>query len=294
MIKAHLNNDMSIIKISGDDTREYLNNIITNNIEQVTETKSIYSCLLNPQGKFIADFYVANFDNNIILVTNKKFKDGLINGLNFYKLRSKVNVEDISNLYQYYFLPFIEETIFNIEDHSLGKTILFDKSFAFIDPRVTMLGMHVVSSDKTLGTNKLEISEDDCLSHFLKHGILSMHLIEDLSKFYPLENNLHLLNAVDFKKGCYVGQELTARMKLRNKIPRTILPFILTLETEVDLSHNNIFENDNIVGEIIYQKDQYIFGHITFRKLSKELSIDMSFNLENHHLKINKQDWLVL
>lgn len=294
MIKAHLNNDMSIIKISGDDAREYLNNIITNNIEQVNETKSIYSCLLTPQGKFIADFYVANFDNNIILVTNKKFKDGLINGLNFYKLRSKVNIEDISNLYQYYFLPFIEETIFNIEDHSLGKTILFDKSFAFIDPRVTMLGMHVVSSDKTLGTNKLEISEDDCLSHFLKHGILSMHLIEDLSKFYPLENNLHFLNAVDFKKGCYVGQELTARMKLRNKIPRTILPFILTLKNKEDLNHSNIFENDNVVGEIIYQKDQYIFGHITFRKLSKDISLDMNFNLENHNLEINKQDWLAL
>lgn len=294
MIKAYLNNDMSIIKISGDDAREYLNNIITNNIEQVNETKSIYSCLLTPQGKFIADFYVANFDNNIILVTNKKFKDGLINGLNFYKLRSKVNIEDISNLYQYYFLPFIEETIFNIEDHSLGKTILFDKSFAFIDPRVTMLGMHVVSSDKTLGTNKLEISEDDCLSHFLKHGILSMHLIEDLSKFYPLENNLHFLNAVDFKKGCYVGQELTARMKLRNKIPRTILPFILTLKNKEDLNHSNIFENDNVVGEIIYQKDQYIFGHITFRKLSKDISLDMNFNLENHNLEINKQDWLAL
>ena len=294
MIKAHLNNDMSIIKISGDDAREYLNNIITNNIEQVNETKSIYSCLLTPQGKFIADFYVANFDNNIILVTNKKFKDELINGLNFYKLRSKVNVEDISNLYQYYFLPFIEETIFNIEDHSLGKTILFDKSFAFIDPRVTKLGMHVVSSDKTLGTNKLEISEDDCLSHFLKHGILSMHLIEDLSKFYPLENNLHFLNAVDFKKGCYVGQELTARMKLRNKIPRTILPFILTLKNKEDLNHSNIFENDNVVGEIIYQKDQYIFGHITFRKLSKDISLDMNFNLENHNLEINKQDWLAL
>ena len=63
-----------------------------------------------------------------------------------------------------------------------------------------------------------------------------MHLIDDLTKFYPLENNLHFLNAVDFKKGCYVGQELTARMKLRNKIPRTILPFILILETEADLN----------------------------------------------------------
>ena len=121
-----------------------------------------------------------------------------------------------------------------------------------------------------------------------------MHLIEDLSKFYPLENNLHFLNAVDFKKGCYVGQELTARMKLRNKIPRTILPFILTLKNKEDLNHSNIFENDNVVGEIIYQKDQYIFGHITFRKLSKDISLDMNFNLENHNLEINKQDWLVL
>jgi folate-binding protein YgfZ len=119
-----------------------------------------------------------------------------------------------------------------------------------------------------------------------------MYLIEDLSKFYPLENNLHLLNAVDFKKGCYVGQELTARMKLRNKIPRTILPFILNLKNNETIDTKEILENETVVGEIIFQKNKYVFGHITFRKLSGPLSLDMHFSLNGHELEINHQNWL--
>jgi folate-binding protein YgfZ len=119
-----------------------------------------------------------------------------------------------------------------------------------------------------------------------------MYLIEGLSKFYPLENNLHMLNSVDFKKGCYVGQELTARMKLRNKIPRTIIPFILDLENDKSYIKNEILENDTVVGEIIFQKNEYLFGHITFRKLSKDMSLDMQFSLKDQKLKINQQDWL--
>jgi len=119
-----------------------------------------------------------------------------------------------------------------------------------------------------------------------------MYLIEGLSKFYPLENNLHMLNSVDFKKGCYVGQELTTRMKLRNKIPRTILPFILDLKNDKSRIKNEILENDTVVGEIIFQKNEYLFGHITFRKLSKDISFDMQFSLKDQKLKINQQDWL--
>ena len=101
-----------------------------------------------------------------------------------------------------------------------------------------------------------------------------------------------MLNAVDFKKGCYVGQELTTRMKLRNKIPRTILPFILDLKTDESHIKNEILENDTVVGEIIFQKNEYLFGHITFRKLSKDMSLNMQFNLKDQKLKINQQDWL--
>ena len=294
MLKAYLNKDIKIIKISGDDAKDYLNNIITNNIEQVNTETSIYSCLLTPQGKFLADFFITYFEDGYFLLVHSKFLENLIKGLNFYKLRSKINIEDISHLYKYCFVPNREiDTIFGTNILNLGYTTIDNSSYAFIDPRIANLGAHIVTSENSIGKNELELVEDDCLEHFLSHGLLSMYLIEDLSKFYPLENNLHMLNSVDFKKGCYVGQELTARMKLRNKIPRTILPFILDLENDKSYIKNEILENDTVVGEIIFQKNEYLFGHITLRKLSKDMSFDMQFILKDQKLKINQKDWLI-
>ena len=293
MLKAYLNKDIKIIKVSGDDAKDYLNNIITNNIEQTNSVNSIYSCLLTPQGKFLADFFITNFKDAYFILVHSKFLENLIKGLNFYKLRSKIKIEDISHLYKYCFIPNPDiETIFKTNILNLGCTVINNSSYAFIDPRIDNLVTHIVTSDNSIGQSELDLVEDDCLDHFLSHGLLSMYLIEDLTKFYPLENNLHMLNAVDFKKGCYVGQELTARMKLRNKIPRTILPFILDLKNDESHIKNEILENDTVVGEIIFQKNEYLFGHITFRKLSKDMSLDMQFNLKDHKLKINQQDWL--
>ena len=293
MLKAYLNKDIKIIKVSGDDAKDYLNNIITNNIEQTNSVNSIYSCLLTPQGKFLADFFITTFKDEYFLLVHSKFLENLIRGLNFYKLRSKIKIEDISHLYKYCFIPNPNiEVIFKSNILNLGCTVINNSSYAFIDPRIDSLGTHIVTSDNSIGQSELDLVEDDCLDHFLSHGLLSMYLIEDLTKFYPLENNLHMLNAVDFKKGCYVGQELTTRMKLRNKIPRTILPFILDLKNEESYIKNEILENDTVVGEIIFQKNGYLFGHITFRKLSKDMSLDIQFSLKDQKLKINQQDWL--
>ena len=293
MPKAYLNSDIKIVKIYGDDVKDYLNNIVTNNIDHVNTSNSIYSCLLTPQGKFLADFFISHFDNGFYLLLNIKFYEDLIKGLNFYKLRSKVTIEDVTNSYSYFFVPFDSLTpFFNSNNVSLGHTALDDDSYAFNDPRIEKLGTHIVSSKNSFGKNELDIVEDDCLDYFLEQGILGMYLIEDLTKFYPLENNLHFLNAIDFKKGCYVGQELTARMKLRNKIPRTIIPFILDVKSNVNSKNVEIIENNNVVGEVIFQKDKFLFGHITFRKLSDKISSNMEFFIGDQKLRINQQKWI--
>ena len=294
MLKAYLNKDIKIIKVHGADAKEYLNNIVTNNIDRVNTSNSIYSCLLTPQGKFLADFFISNFDNGFYLLVNFKFYKDLIKGLNFYKLRSKVTIEDVTNSYRYFFVPFDNLTaFFNSNNVSLGYTALDDNTYAFNDPRIENFGIHIISKKDAFGDIKLDIIEDDCLEHSFKYGILNMHLIKNLNKFYPLENNLHFLNAIDFKKGCYVGQELTARMKLRNKIPRTVIPFILDTKNNTDLNNLKIFENDNNVGEIIFQKGKYIFGHITLRKLSNKISSNMEFFAADQKLRINEQNWIV-
>ena len=294
MLKAYLNKDIKIIKVHGADAKEYLNNIVTNNIDRVNTSNSIYSCLLTPQGKFLADFFISCFDNGFYLLVNFKFYEDLIKGLNFYKLRSKVSIEDVTSSYRYFFVPFDNlNAFFNSNNVSLGYTALDDNTYAFNDPRIERLGTHIVSNKNSFGTNELDIVEDNCFDYFLEKGILGMHLIKDLTKFYPLENNLHFLNAIDFNKGCYVGQELTARMKLRNKIPRTIIPFILDIKSNANLNNVEIKEKDNVVGEIIFQKDKFLFGHITFRKLSDKISSDMKFFLNQQQLKINQQNWLI-
>ena len=83
MLKAYLNKDIKIIKVSGDDAKDYLNNIITNNIEQTNYINSIYSCLLTPQGKFLADFFITNFKDAYFILVHSKFLENLIKGLNF-------------------------------------------------------------------------------------------------------------------------------------------------------------------------------------------------------------------
>ena len=293
MLKAYLNKDIKIVKVYGDDVKDYLNNIVTNNIENVNISNSIYSCLLTPQGKFLADFFISYFDSGFYLLVNSKFFEDLIKGLNFYKLRSRVTIKDITDSYSYFFVPFDNTlTFFNSNAVTLGQTTQDVDAYAFNDPRIEKLGMHIVSCKNSFGKNELDIVEDDCLNYFLEQGILGMHLIRDLSKFYPLENNLHFLNAIDFKKGCYVGQELTARMKLRNKIPRTIIPFILDVKSNVNSNNVEIIENNNVVGEVIFQKDKFIFGHIAFRKLSDKISSNIKFFLDGQQLRINQQNWL--
>ena len=121
MLKAYLNKDIKIIKVSGDDAKDYLNNIITNNIEQTNSINSLYSCLLTPQGKSLADFFITNFKDEYFLLVHSKFLENLIKGLNFYKLRSKIKIEDISNLYKYCFMPNPDiETIFKTNILNLG------------------------------------------------------------------------------------------------------------------------------------------------------------------------------
>ena len=187
-------------------------------------------------------------------------------------------------------MPF--DNTLNSTHVTLGQTTQDDDAYAFNDPRIEKLGTHIVSCKNSFDKNELDIVEDDCLDYFLERGILGMHLIRDLSKFYPLENNLHSLNAIDFKKGCYVGQELTARMRLRNKIPRTIIPFILDVKSNVNSNNVEIIENNNVVGEVIFQKDKFIFGYITFRKLSDKISSNIKFFLDDQQLRINQQNWL--
>ena len=234
--------DSKFLSISGEDRGNFLQDLITNDIHKCYSTNSIYSCLLTPQGKFIADFFIIDHKKSYLIETHKKFAEDLINKLKIYKLRAKVEINIVNDL--------LSLSIIKNNDLLQSETDVL----LFKDPRNDKLGNKVfVAKNKFKEIEKkYNLIEDN----FEKYRELLMkNLIpfssEDLiqNKSLLLENNFDKINAIDWEKGCYVGQEITARMKYRALLKKSIRA------VEIISGHvnrgNQINFNQNKVGEII-------------------------------------------
>mgnify|MGYP002784354077 CR=1 FL=1 len=218
----------AILTLKGDDARSFLQGIITNDINKVNSTQSIYTCLLTPQGKFLYDFFIAELNGDLIIDCEKSRKDELVKKLMMYRLRSKVSIEDISDKFQ--IAALVGENVLKqdgLVSNSPGKTISFCKGVAFIDPRTDkMFARSVIerSNDyksfeaKGFVLGSIEDYEYLRIANAVPNGIDDM--LPD--KSFPLHNRMDELNAIDFKKGCYVGQEVTARSKHRGNIRKSL------------------------------------------------------------------------
>ncbi len=289
-MKVTKNDNISIIEISGIDRVEFLNNIFTNDVFKVSNKNSIYTCLLSPQGKLIADLILSDYKDSIFICSYSKFKDDLIKVLNMYKLRSKVNIEDVSSAYQYYFIDYKNLlTSLNKSEIFSGNTFLSNNSLLVIDPRLAELGAHIITTDNLIDGKEYEIDNVDINLNYFKHGIVPSSILSNMKKVYPLEANIHLLNGIDFKKGCYVGQEVTARMKLKNKIPKII--FSLISDRLIDDENENIYANDQVIGKIIAKYEKFYFVSIDMRKVQGEDLKTMNLCSDNSNFILNHQSW---
>ena len=248
--------DRGLISISGDDAKEFLQNIITNDIEKVDEDNSIFSALLSPQGKYLYEFFIITFDNGYFLDCGNKSKEELINHLSKYKLRSKVEINDFSTDYVVGVLSSEKFKEIQSENNKSTNTILYRESPLFIDPRKKELGARILSSLEKLHLTikKLNLKIVDSSIYFdLAHsfGLPEKGLNNLKEQLFGLEANFEELNAIDFKKGCYVGQENTARMKLKNKLRRRLLAIKTNEEINIgdDLNFGEIK-----IGKILINK----------------------------------------
>mgnify|MGYP001159726182 CR=1 FL=1 len=234
--------DSQFISISGDDRKDFLQGLITNDINKCNSNTPIYSCFLSPQGKFIADFFVADREKNYLIEIHKKFISDFLDKLRIYKLRSKITINDNEDFKS---LVILENNNFLQSNNDIIN---------FIDPRNDKLGKKVYIKFDRINDfkNKFNFKE-------LKFESYRELLIKNLIPFPPddliinksliLENNFEKINAIDWDKGCYVGQEITARMKYRALLKKSIRAVeIISGRT---MPGNKIFYNTNIIGEII-------------------------------------------
>tara|TARA_B100000029_G_scaffold322810_1_gene315182 strand:+ start:679 stop:1563 length:885 start_codon:yes stop_codon:yes gene_type:complete len=284
--------DRGIIYVSGNDVFSYLQNIISNDLNKVKDNLSCFSYLLTPQGKYLFEFIIIKHKSGYFLDCPKYQIGDLYKQLTLYKLRSSIDITNLSN--EFAVAALSKDKFFEIEntDNKTGITIKFLEDPVYLDPRCTDLGARIVInleklnlSVKKLNLKISDINEYNQLSHSL--GIPNSDTKNFQNKIFGLETNSEELNAIDFKKGCYVGQENTARMKLKEKISRRIYP-IEIVEGNIDLDEVIKF-NDNEIGKVI-NNSKFPYGLFKFKDPNFKLEEILTTNKAK--IKVRKPFWI--
>ncbi|MCB1970859.1 MAG: folate-binding protein YgfZ [Geminicoccaceae bacterium] len=219
MAKEHLVHlaDRALLRISGKDARAFLQGIVSNDVGALQPACPLYAALLTPQGKFLHDFILYEQDGGVILVdVAAEGRQDLVRRLTMYRLRAKVDIDEETRSCVLAMFPERRES-------------MPEGFMAFADPRDPGLGLRLVGSDAMLPPSLDDPALYDL--HRLKLGIPdgARDLVRERSTL--AEADFERLNGVSFTKGCYVGQELTARMKHRGLAKRRLLPVIIDGES---------------------------------------------------------------
>ena len=286
--KIHLKN-RKVLKVSGENSIEFLNNILTSDITKLKPRELLPSALLSPQGRILFDMLVSSiivdnslYDKSIYIEYDKNQQDQLIKKLNMYNLRREVSIEKTSY-----------EVLVTTKNESSTYTLI-DKRFFNEDLR----RVYVKNLSKNDDVNDNEnINWYDLLRY--KNCILEGPKEIETNVSLPLETNLDLLGGISFEKGCFIGQEVNARIKWKGLVKRKYVPVTykskkLSYLKLIELNEKKIFLNSKEIGEIVsllYNKDDDLWYGIAKITLSHLYSFEKDNALEgdflNEQIKIN-------
>ena len=245
----------SLIRINGKDKFSFLQGIISNDIHILKENNSIYSSILTPQGRFIADFFVTNYKESLLLEVHESYKDIIIGKLQMYKLRSDVEISTCKDFYILLISKFSNDFYSNV----LNTDLLY-----FDDPRFNnyfkrlylFKGLEKNIFDE-IGMK--EISTMDFNELRFENVIPDFHIDVLKNKSLLMEMRFDDLNGISWTKGCYMGQEITARMKYRNLMKRNLFQIKIDFNSNIEDSLN---VNDKEIGHITSHNKKNGFAYI--------------------------------
>ena len=284
--------DRAILYINGEDSKEFLQNLISNDINKVSNMNSCFSSLLTPQGKFLYEFIIVKHKSGYLLDCEKPQAEELFKQLSLYKLRSKVEILNLSN--EFVVAAFSHEKFLTFDEakDQPGCTIKYREDPIFLDPRNKQLGARlIINLEKLyLSLKKLDLHDADLKEYYsLSHrlGIVPKDLNKLKEKLFGIECNFEELNGIDFKKGCYVGQENTARIKLKNKLSKRLFP-INVINGKLH-EGESIYNNEIEIGKVLIGSD-YPFALIKY--LNENFDEKSNFKTKEASININKPDWI--
>jgi len=271
---AHLSS-RSVLSVEGPEAREFLQGLITNDMNRVSEEVSIYAALLTPQGKILFEFHVVQTgDTSFLLDVASERADAFLKRLTMYKLRAAVDLCLRPELRVVALFPAVQES-----SSPAGAVA------TYLDSRHPDLGSRaIVTESETTDAN-----EQDYHAFRRRIGVPEGAEVGDSSTFL-LEANFEELNGVDFKKGCYVGQELAARMKHKTTLRKRLLPF--SSPQHVGEPPHSIKAGASEIGQVVDQNDLGGFALIRLDRLNAAQEKGESPTLGEMQVEIVIPEWL--
>ena len=289
---VYILDDRAILYLNGEDTKEFLQNLISNDMNKVSETHTCFTSLLSPQGKFLYEFIIIKHKSGYLIDCEKSQADGLYKQLSTYKLRSKVEILNLSNEFVVAAFSYEKFLTFDKVQDKSGFTIKYREDPIFLDPRNKQLGARlIINLEKLyLSLKKLDLHDANLREYYSfshKLGIVPKDLNKLQNKLFGIECNYEELNGIDFKKGCYVGQENTARIKLKNKLSKRLLPINIT---KGELTEGeSIYYNENEIGKVLIDNG-YPLALIKY--LDENFNGKSDFNTKEASIKVKLPDWI--
>jgi len=233
--------DRQIIEIGGDDRLEFLQGLVTNDIGGLNHGL-VYAAILSPQGKYLVDFFLVPFGDKVLLDVQADMATSLLQRLSLYKLRAKVTLE-----------PSETHVTRGLGDAPPG---------AFADPRDPSLGWRAYGT----GTGTAPRIDWDALYVAACIPQTGIELIPNDT--YILEAGFERLHGVDFKKGCYVGQEVTARMKHKTALKKGLTRVAIEGSAPVGTA---ITSDGKPAGTLFTQSSGQALAHLRFDRAGAEM-----------------------
>src|SRR5947209_493411 len=220
--------DLGMLAVSGPGRRPFLQGLVSNDVDKVSPTAARYAALLTAQGKYLHDFMMAEADESIWLDAEAARLGDLKRRLSMYRLRAKVSLDERSDLAVAAMFGADITAILGLPSEP-GAARPFGSGVVLVDPRLASLGARAILPRERART---ELADADIAeTGFDSYDRLRLSLgIPDgsrdllLEKSILLESGFDELNGVDWQKGCYIGQELTARTKYRGLVKRRLMP----------------------------------------------------------------------
>lgn len=252
-----------VVRVGGAEAEAFLQGLVSNDVSRAGPETAIYAALLTPQGKFLHDFFVLRREDGFLLECESERRADLMQRLKRYKLRSKVDLADETEAWRV-------ALVWGEGAEAAARQGWAEGAIAYADPRLPTLGLRVlVPADTAADPHGLYEATPEAYDRLRRSlGVPAAPDELQIERSFLMESGFEELNGIDWQKGCYVGQEVTARTKYRGLMRRRLTP--VAVEGGAPAEDGKIMQDGRDVGDLRSRQDGIGLAMLKLEALDKD------------------------